>query len=163
MLAAVAFVVLSAPLGGGAHSGSPRPARAGGRRLAPYWTVRSGDTLAQISSKTGLTVGQIEAYNPDANPQALFVGERLKLWAHPPLPLLAPAKPLGPVFWKVQPGQSYGSIAAATGFNLARLEQLNPQLPPNKVQPGEQIKLWPATTLQQAAILARLRFGPTGP
>ena len=162
LLAAVAFVVLRAPLGGGAHSGAPRPARAGGPRVPPYWTVRPGDTLAQISSKTGLTVGQLQAYNPNANPQSLIVGERLNLWAHPPLPPLAPAKSLGPVFWDVQPGQSYGSIAAATGINMARLEQLNPQVPPARVDPGDQIKLWPATTLQQAAIAAPLRLGPTG-
>lgn len=124
--------------------------------------MRPGDTLVQISSKTGLTQGQLEAYNPNANPQALIVGERLNLWAHPPLPPLAPAKPLGPVFWQVQPGQSYGSIAAATGINMATLELLNPQLPPNMVRPGDQVKLWPATTPQQAAIHARLRLGPGG-
>lgn len=109
-----------------------------------------------------MSVGQLEAYNPNVNPQSLVVGERLRLSAHPPLPPLAPARPLGPVFWMVRPGQSYGSIAAATGINMARLEKLNPKLPPKMVQPGDQIKLWPATRAQQAAILARLREDPSG-
>lgn len=118
-----------------------------------------GDTLAQISFKTGVSVSQIEAYNPNANPQALVVGERLRLIAHPPAPPLAPATPPGPIFWMVQAGQSYGSIAAATGINMATLEQLNPQIPPNNFQPGDQIMLWPATPVQQAAMLAPLREG----
>jgi LysM repeat protein len=160
LLAAIAVVVLSASVGR-PHVGSSPATRNGGRRHASYRTVRPGDTLAEISYKTGLSLGQLEAYNPDANPQALVVGERLKLFAHPPLPALAPAKPRGPIFWTVQPGQSYGSIAAATGINMSTLILLNPQLPPSRVQPGEQIKLWPATTLQQAAILARRRLGST--
>jgi LysM repeat protein len=121
--------------------------------------VRAGNTMADISYKTGLTIGQLEAYNPNVNPQALFVGQRLNLWAHPPVPPLTPAKPRGPVFWTVQVGQSYGSIAAATKIDMATLEQLNPQVPSNRVQPGEQIMLWPATVQQQAAMLAPLRKG----
>ncbi len=113
----------------------------------------------QISYATGLSIGQLEAFNPNANPQALVVGERLKLLAHPPPPPLAPATPPGPVYWMVQAGQSYGSIAAATGINMATLEQLNPQVPPNNVQPGDQIMLWSATAVQQAAMLAPLRKG----
>ena len=160
-MAAVALIVLTAGIGVGTHSSHAGSSATGGRRLAPYWKVRAGDTLAQISYKTGLTIGQLEAYNPNANPQALFVGERLNLWAHPPVPSLAPAKPLGPIFWTVQSGQSYGSIAAATRIDMATLEQLNPRVPPNEVQPGEQIMLWPATVQQQAAMLAPLRKGHT--
>ena len=120
-----------------------------------------GDTLAQISSNTGLTVGQLEAYNRNVDPQSLAVGGRLNLWAHPPVPRPPPAKPLGPQFWTVRVGQSFGSIAAATGIDLARLEQLNPRLPPSMVQPGDQVRLRPESALQRAQILGRLREGLT--
>ena len=55
--AAVALVITSAPGGGASHPRSERrahPARRHGRRRASYWTVRPGDTLAQISAKTGV-------------------------------------------------------------------------------------------------------------
>jgi LysM repeat protein len=154
-------VVATALPGAATHPNSAGSAHAGARKLPPYWKVNPGDTLAQISSKTGLTVGQLEAYNPNVDPQALIVGQRVKLWAHPPVPRLPPAKPLGPLFWTVRVGQSFGSIAAATGINLARLEQLNPRLPPSMVQPGDRITLRPESEAQQATILARLREGRT--
>lgn len=170
--AAVVMVITSAPVGGGAvHPRADRHAHAAhrhGHQRAAYWTVRPGDTLAQISAKTGVPVRRLEAYNPNADPQALAIGERLRLRAHPPPPRPAKPKPPGRLFWTVRPGQSYGFIAAATGINLARLEQLNPKLPPTKVQPGDQIQLRSTAVVERAmalaadkraAALARLRFG----
>jgi LysM repeat protein len=126
--------------------------------------VRPGDTLAQISAKTGVSVGRLEAYNPNTDPQTLAIGERLRLRAHPSPPTVRPAnpKPPGPLFWTVRPGQSYGSIAAATGIDLARLEQLNPKLPPANVLPGDQIQLRSAAAVERAAVLARLRLSHSG-
>ena len=51
------------------------------------------------------------------------------------------AKPLGPRFWTVKPGESFGSIAAATHVDITKLEQLNPNLKPSTLQPGDRIKL----------------------
>jgi LysM repeat protein len=160
--AAVVIVITNAPVGGAGHPSSERAhsAHRHARRIASYWTVRSGDTLAQISAKTGVSIGRLDAYNPNVDPQALAIGERLRLRAHPPPPRARPVKPKPPgqLFWTVRPGESYGSIAAATGINLARLEQLNPKLPSSKVQPGDQIQLRPAAAVEQAAVLARLQL-----
>lgn len=43
------------------------------------YEVESGDTLTTISQKTGIPVGQIERMNPDLDPQALQLGQKLKL------------------------------------------------------------------------------------
>jgi LysM repeat protein len=110
------------------------------RRLPPYWIVRPGDTLSQISVKTGLSVDQLEALNPRADPNSLLPGQRLNLWMHPPVPRPPPP---GPMFWTVQAGQSFGSIAAKTGISIVRLEQLNPQLKPSSLQPGDRVRLRP--------------------
>ena len=108
------------------------------RRLPAYWTVRSGDTFTQISENTGLTIGQLEAYNPNTDPGALVPGQRLNLSPHP---LGRPPKPPGPMFWTVRSGESFGSIAAKTGINLATLEHLNLQLQPATLQPGDRVRL----------------------
>jgi LysM repeat protein len=142
-VAAAVVLIVSSPPGflrysaAGTHS-SPAAAH---RRLAPYWTVRPGDSFAVIAAKTGLTMDQLEAYNPNADPLALTPGERLNLWQHPPQPHRPKSKPPGPMFWTVRPGQSFGSIAAATKINIATLEQLNPKLPPASVQPGDRVRL----------------------
>jgi LysM repeat protein len=109
------------------------------RRLPPYWTVRPGDTFSLISTKTGLTIAQLQAFNPDTDPGSIVPGQRLKLWAHYPQPR---PKPPGPMFWTVRPGDSFGSIAAKTKINIVKLEELNPQLrPPTILQPGDRIRL----------------------
>jgi LysM repeat protein len=102
--------------------------------------VHPGDTYAQISMKTGLSIDQLEAFNRNVDPLSLRPGQRLSLWPHPPPPR---PKPPGPQFWTVRRGDSFGLIAAKTGINLTRLEQLNPRLKPDALQPGDQVRLRP--------------------
>ena len=100
--------------------------------------MHTGETLTIIAHKTGLSINQLEARNPNVDPQSLIPGERLLLWRHPPRPK---PKPPGPRFWTVKPGESFGSIAAATHVDITKLEQLNPNLKPSTLQPGDRIKL----------------------
>ena len=43
------------------------------------YTVRSGDTLALIASRTGTTVVRLEQLNPRVNPTALRIGEKIRV------------------------------------------------------------------------------------
>lgn len=136
LVAAVIVVVVKVPGHPSSHSGAVKAAHV--RRLPPYWIVRPGDTLTQISVKTGVTVAQLESFNPQADPSGLVPGQRLNLWRNPPRPR---AKPPGPQFWTVRPGDSFGSVAAKTGVNIVKLEELNPQLKPTTLQPGDRVRL----------------------
>ena len=139
VVAIIVIVVIST----GAAGRRPRRAESAHvsvRSVPPYWTVRPGDTLAQISQKTGLTIAQLEAFNLNTDPLALIPGQRLNLWRHPPAP--RPKAP-GPRWWTVRPGESLGSIAVKTGINLATLEHLNPRLAPATLQPGDRVRLRP--------------------
>jgi LysM repeat protein len=108
------------------------------RRLPPYWTVHSGETYSVIAEKTGLSVDQLETFNPYTNPQTIRPGQRLKLTLHPPKPK---PKPKGPMFWTVHTGQSFGSISAKTGHSIDRLRKLNPHLKATELQPGDRMRL----------------------
>ena len=44
-----------------------------------FYTVRPGDSLSSISSRTGVPVSTIQSLNRNLNPQALQVGQRLRL------------------------------------------------------------------------------------
>lgn len=123
---------------GGGQSGRGAQAHVAARRLPPYWTVRPGDTFGQIAHKTGLTVDQLQAFNAAIDPSAIVPGERLNLWAEPPRPR---PTPLGPRFWTVRPGQSFGWIAAKTGISLTTLEELNSRLKPATLKPGDRVRL----------------------
>jgi len=49
------------------------------RTQAKKYVVKSGDTLTSISQKTGIPVAEIQALNPEVDPQILIAGETLKL------------------------------------------------------------------------------------
>ncbi len=49
------------------------------RTKAKTYEVQSGDTLTSISQKTGVPVAEIQALNPEVDPQTLIAGEVLKL------------------------------------------------------------------------------------
>ncbi len=44
-----------------------------------YYTVQSGDTFGAIAAKEGTTVAEIEALNPGVSPNALQVGQKIRV------------------------------------------------------------------------------------
>ena len=134
VIAAIVLVVVHAPKPGQTRPGATRHHR----HLPPYWIVRPGQTYTTIASRTGLTIAALQTFNPGVDPSGIYPGERLNLWRHPPT---AHHKPLGPRYWTVRSGESFGLIAAKTKISLTTLEQLNPQLKPSTLQPGDRIKL----------------------
>jgi LysM repeat protein len=62
----------STPAGKGGTSSS-------GKRGQRFYRIRSGDTPSSIAEKTGVPLTQIEALNPDLDPQTLSPGQRIKL------------------------------------------------------------------------------------
>jgi LysM repeat protein len=49
------------------------------RTKAKTYEVQSGDTLISIAQKTGVPVAELQALNPEVDPQILVAGEVLKL------------------------------------------------------------------------------------
>jgi LysM repeat protein len=58
-----------------AHKKQPKKPRT----KAKTYEVQSGDTLTSIAQKTGIKVAEIQALNPEVDPQTLIAGEVLKL------------------------------------------------------------------------------------
>jgi LysM repeat protein len=49
------------------------------RATQTVYVVRTGDTLAAIALRTGVSVDQLQQLNPNLDPQALVSGQRIKL------------------------------------------------------------------------------------
>ena len=49
------------------------------KRVPPTYTIKKGDNLPSIASKTGLTVQQIQELNPELDPYGLQSGQKIKL------------------------------------------------------------------------------------
>ena len=108
------------------------------RDRPPYWTVRPGDTYSSIAQRNGMTVEDLETFNPSVDPAELAPGQRLKLVANPPKPK---PKPLGPRFVKVRSGDTFSSIGAKWDHSVDRLRRLNPKLKPETLRPGDRVRL----------------------
>jgi LysM repeat protein len=46
---------------------------------AQYYTVVAGDTFGVISSRTGVTVAELERLNPNVESTALYIGQRIRI------------------------------------------------------------------------------------
>ena len=144
LFGAIIAIVITSLGGDGAGGGADGreavdPARAAKlAKLPNYWTVKPGDTYTRIAQRTGLTVTELEDFNPRVDPATIQPGDELKLRADVPRP---PPKPKGPKFTTVRAGDSFGSIAAKYDKNLIRLQRLNPKLKPTQLQPGDRIRL----------------------
>jgi LysM repeat protein len=102
--------------------------------------VAAGDTLEAIAARTGTTVAALQQANPQVRPEALQVGQLLRL---PP--------PRGMV--QVAAGDTLEAIATRTGTSVAALQQANPQAKPEALQVGQWLRLPPglATPARPAA------------
>ena len=50
-----------------------------GKTPTGVYVVKTGDTLGSIAEKTGVTVEKLQELNPELDPQALSVGQQIKL------------------------------------------------------------------------------------
>ncbi|HSD01423.1 MAG TPA: LysM domain-containing protein [Gaiellales bacterium] len=66
--------------GGNDNGGKPDISKVGRKAVRKgVWIVRSGDTLGEISVKTGIDESTLLQLNPDLDPQALLEGQRIAL------------------------------------------------------------------------------------
>lgn len=108
------------------------------RKLPVYYKVRSGDSYQSIARKTGLTVQELETFNPYVNPDTIQPGQRLQLRARVPR---GKAKAPGPRFYTVRSGDTFSSIAQKTDHSMVHLLDINPKIKPETLVPGQRLRL----------------------
>ena len=137
LLAATAVVAVTTLTGSDGASGTGEAAEKS-RTLPVYWKVHTGDSYQAIAAKTGLTVDELERFNPYVNPDTIQPGQRLQLRLKVPRPK---PRPPGPRFHTVRRGETFASIAAKTRHSISWLLQLNHKLDPAALQPGQRVRL----------------------
>lgn len=66
----------------GHHAATPGGSEGSGSSTTTtptVYVIRAGDTLGAIASRFGISIATIEALNPQLNPNALQVGQRVRL------------------------------------------------------------------------------------
>ncbi len=84
--AVIVIVAIGSSVGGGdsgsgghEHGGKTAHHGAKKKHVPASYEIQSGDTLISIAHRTGVPVKEIEALNPEIDPQILIAGETLKL------------------------------------------------------------------------------------
>jgi len=137
LLVATAVIAVTTLTGSDAASGSSEAAEKT-RKLPVYWKVHTGDSYQSIARKTGLTVDQLETFNPYVNPDTIQPGQRIQLRARVPR---GKPKPPGPRFYTVRSGDTIASIAHKTDHSMLHLLEINRKINPENLQPGQRVRL----------------------
>lgn len=118
-----------------------------------WYTVKSGDTVWELARRCGVDPVVIVRLNGLSNPDALQIGQRLRLPCNPrppmpPAPPVRPPRPPRPPMhtpcenaYVVQAGDTLYSIAAANGTTVEELVRLNKIRTPNLIFPGDRLCL----------------------
>jgi LysM repeat protein len=69
----------TAPKRRAARSTTTAPARTGPTSGATTYTVQSGDILATVAAKTGVSVARLRRLNPGLDANAMSVGQQIRL------------------------------------------------------------------------------------
>jgi LysM repeat protein len=94
------------------------------------YVVQRGDTLGKIAARSGTTVGDILAVNPQiANASLIYAGQVITL-------------PAVPIYYTVCFGDTLRSISYRYGTSVYNLQLLNPTIyDPNLIYPGQVIRI----------------------
>ncbi len=138
-----------------------------------YHTVSYGDTLANIAAKYGMTQQQLIELNNIANPNLIYRGQKLTVWAtgnaepnlnDPAAPQIAPEQapaaaepaPIAPAnstTYVVQRGDGLANIARRFGLNWTELAQANNLSNPNQIFAGQTLIIPVASTVSDLGIV----------
>lgn len=94
------------------------------------YTVRSGDTLSGIAERFGVTVDELCKWNDISNPNKIYVGQVLKLYA-----------PNVSTTYTVEPGDTLSGISEEFGVSIKKLCEWNHIPDPNKIYVGQVLQV----------------------
>jgi LysM repeat protein len=128
---------------------APQSNAAGASGTGFNYTVVAGDNLAAIAARFGTTVDAIARLNSIADPNALTLGQVLKIPGTPPAggaasTAAAPAGAApagGETTYTVQPGDTLGRIAQRFNTTAAELTRLNGLANPDAIKVGQKLRV----------------------
>ena len=98
------------------------------------YTIKSGDTFWDLERKNGWPHGTLQKLNPDVNPNALKVGQVIKVPE-------AGKKTTETSSYKIKKGDTFWELERKNGWPHGTLQKLNPGVNPNALKIGQVIKV----------------------
>jgi LysM repeat protein len=120
-------------------SATPRPTPTPTASPAPVtYRVQTGDTLASIARKFGVTLSALQTLNNITNANLIKVGQLLRI---PVVTSTASAPAVAPRTYTVLAGETLFSIARKLGVTSTALAELNGITNPNLIKVGQVLKV----------------------
>ncbi len=122
---------------------SVAPAAAAPAEDQTVYVVRAGDTLGRIAARYGVSVASLANANGIANPNRIYVGQRLVIpggSGSPSAPAPSPAPATGGIYI-VQPGDTLSRIAARYRTTVAALMAANGIANPDRIWVGQRLRI----------------------
>jgi LysM repeat protein len=117
------------------------PAQSGsGQTPGGVYVVTKGDTLSSIAKRFGVSSAELQKTNGITNPDQIVVGQKLRVPAVTPSSPATPTSGQGKTY-VVQQGDTLSKIAVRFGVTVAALQSANNISDPNKVYPGQVLKI----------------------
>jgi LysM repeat protein len=114
----------------------------------PVVVVQDGDTLTGISRRQGVAIADIVALNGLANPNRIYVGQRLRMTAPEPAAPAAPAPAAAPAahvasatVHTVARGETLWTIARRYGVSVSAIVAANAITNPSRIYGGQQLTI----------------------
>lgn len=108
---------------------------------ARFYRIEPGDTFFLIARRLGVSVDDLIALNPNANPYDLEVGSVICI----PLERGIPVGRIPPcdsgLYWVIAPGDTLYNIAGTLGISVDVLYELNPGIDPLNLKLGDSLCL----------------------
>ena len=104
------------------------------------YEVSKGDTLSLIAKRFGISLAELQKLNNISNPDQITVGQKLRVPATAP-GSAATATPSQGKTYVVRQGDTLFKIALRFGITVAALQSANNITDPNKVYPGQVLKI----------------------
>ncbi len=103
-----------------------------------YYTVKSGDTLYRISLNVGVSVKVLASLNKIADPNRIYVGQRLMI---PRKESKTSTTPAPYYYYTVKSGDTLYRISLNVGVSVKVLASLNKIADPNRIYVGQRLMI----------------------
>lgn len=116
-------------------------------------TIESGDTFGSLAQKYNTTSKAIQELNPDLDPTKLQIGQKVRVKGNTPAAKeekkavekkteTAPAADNGEaVYHTIESGDTFGHLAVKYDTTSKKIEELNADVDPTKLQIGQKIRV----------------------
>jgi len=117
------------------------------------YTVRAGDTLSGIATRTGTSVGSLVRANGLSSAHLIVTGTRLRIGSAPATTGPASATWIGGGTYTVRAGDNLGAIAARHGTSADALARMNGLANPNVLRVGQRLRVGGGASTQTATVI----------